>query len=33
MSFFVRGTARLVTGAEGEVHYTADHYGTLTRIK
>ncbi len=28
-----RGAARLVTGAAGEVFYTADHYATFTRIK
>jgi len=28
-----RGTGRLVTGAGGEVYYTADHYATFTRIK
>jgi ribonuclease T1 len=28
-----RGAARLVTGAGGEIYYTADHYVTFTRIK
>jgi RHS repeat-associated protein len=28
-----RGAARLVTGAGGEVYYTADHYTTFTKIK
>ena len=28
-----RGASRLVTGAGGEVYYTADHYQTFTRIK
>jgi uncharacterized protein RhaS with RHS repeats len=28
-----RGAARIVTGAGGEVYYTADHYLTFTRIK
>ena len=28
-----RGAARLVTGAGGEIYYTADHYLTFTRIK
>jgi len=28
-----RGAARLVVGAAGEIFYTADHYGTFTRIQ
>lgn len=27
-----RGPRRLVTGAAGEVYYTADHYGTFVRV-